>query len=48
MPDHGCHRVRKICNAGEGKGSNIEDFIRIPYGKILHYIKTEDKFKRKN
>ena len=48
MPDHGCHRVRKFCCSGANKGSAIEDFVRIPYQNILHYIREGNKFVRKD
>lgn len=47
MPLHGCHRVRKICNKDEKLGSNVEDFIRIPYEFATHFIKMDGKFIKK-
>lgn len=44
MPEHGCHRVRKICNTDESLGANIEDFIRIPYKFATHFVKMDGKF----
>lgn len=48
MPEHGCHRVRKYCSSGEGRGSAIEDFVRIPYQHALHYTRLDNKFVRKD
>lgn len=47
MPEHGCHRVRKFCCSGINKGSAIEDFVRIPYENVLHYVRDNNKFVRK-
>lgn len=35
MPEHGCHRVRKLCNTVNRRG--IEDFIRIPLHRAKRY-----------
>lgn len=47
MPNHGCHRVRKICNQDERTGSNVEDFLRIPYEYATHFIKVNGIFKKR-
>lgn len=46
-PQHGCIRVRKQCRKGFGQNNTIEDFYRIPYKYITHYMKEEnDKYKK--
>lgn len=35
MPEHGCHRVRKLCNTVYRRG--IEDFVRIPVKHVYRY-----------
>ena len=35
MPDHECHRVRKLCNTVNRRG--VEDFVRIPVRHVYRY-----------
>ena len=41
-PEHGCIRVRKQCKKGLGQNNTIEDFYRIPYKYINHYISKDN------
>ena len=46
-PEHGCIRVRKKCKKGLGQSNTIEDFYRIPYKYIIHYVATDDGIYKK-
>lgn len=45
MPEHGCHRVRKLISQGYNQSGSVEDFYRIPYNKCKHFRKVDGVYK---